>query len=280
MMNNFNWTLVIFSLVSCFYNCQVGINTNLPSAMLDVVSQGNSSATKAIKISNSSASEIVTVLNNGYVGIGIPNPAAQLHTTNITRMDGLGTNTTNAKVMTADGSGNITTRSTTSLLPQVLAGSDGADAVSSAQTLSSINNTASYTNNLLTKSFTISQTSLVVFSYQLGIDNIVNTSGTNLTDGAEKQLGARLIWKTLPSGSPFTVNDVMSANTLPFTNLSATYSKGTYYPRGKYFVVLNPGSYSIELKGYVFAFDNDQGIKATIGNSPYDRLDIIATPVQ
>ncbi|MFP3598432.1 hypothetical protein [Chryseobacterium sp. SIMBA_029] len=279
MMNNFNWAFFIFSLVSSFYNCQIGINTNLPSAMLDIVSKGNSNTTKALKISNSSPSEMVTVLDNGYVGIGTPNPSAQLHTTSTIRLDGLGTNTTNTKVMTADASGIITTNSSTSLLPQVLAGSDGADAVSSAQTLSSINNTASYTNNLLTKSFTISQTSLVVFSYQLGIDNIVNTSGTGITDGSDKQLGARLIWKTLPSGSPFIVNDVMSANTLPFTNLAATYSKGTYYPKGKYSVVLSPGSYSVELKGFVFAFDNIQGIKATIGGSPYDRLDIIATPL-
>ena len=279
MMNNFNWALVIFSLASSFYNCQVGINTNIPSAMVDVVSKGNSSTTKALKISNSSLSEMITVLDNGYVGIGAPNPSAQLHTTNTVRMDGLGTNTTNAKVMTADASGAITTRSTTLLLPQVLAGSDGADAVTAAQTLTSINNTASYTNNLLIKSFTISQTSLVVFSYQLGIDNIVNTSGNSLTDGSDKQIGARLIWKTLPSGSPFLVNDVMSASTLPFTNLAAAYSKGTYYPRGKYSVVLSPGSYSIELKGFVFAFDNIQGIKATIGGAPYDRLDIIATPL-
>lgn len=279
-MNNFNWTLVIFSLVSSSYNCQVGINTNLPSAMLDVVSKGNSSTTKALKVSNSSASEMVTILDNGYVGIGTPNPSAQLHTTNTVRMDGLGTNTTNTKMMTADASGTITTRSTTSLLPQVLAGSDGADAVSVAQTLSSINNTASYTNNLLIKSFTISQTSLVVFSYQLGIDNIINISGASLTDGSDKQLGARLIWKTLPSGSSFIVNDVMSANTLPFTNLASTYSKGPYYPRGKYSVILSPGNYSVELKGYVFAFDNAQGIKATIGSSPYDKLDIIATLLQ
>lgn len=278
-MKNFNWTFLIFSLVSGFYNCQIGINTNLASAMLDIVSKGNSNTTKALKISNSSLSEMVTILNNGYVGIGTPNPTAQLHTTNTVRVDGLGTNVTNTKVMTADASGNITTRPTTSLLPQVLAGSDGTDAVSATQTLSSINNNPSYTNNLLTKSFTISQTSLVLFSYQLGIDNIVNISGTSLTDGSDKQLGARLIWKTLPSGSPFIVNDVMSTNTLPFTNLAAAYSKGTYYPNGKYSVILSPGSYSVELKGFVFAFDNAQGIKATIGNSPYDRLDITATPL-
>ena len=58
---------------------------------------------------------------------------------------------TNTKIMTTDGTGNVTTRATATLLPQVLAGSDGADAISVSQTISSINNAATYTANLLIK---------------------------------------------------------------------------------------------------------------------------------
>ena len=48
--------------------------------------------------------------NIGKIGIGTASPSAQLHTTGDVRLEGIGTNTTNTKILTADASGNITTR--------------------------------------------------------------------------------------------------------------------------------------------------------------------------
>lgn len=56
--------------------------------------------------------------NSGFLGIGTSNPSAQLHTTGDLRFEGIGSNTTNSKILTADGSGNITTR----LLSNMLSG--------------------------------------------------------------------------------------------------------------------------------------------------------------
>ena len=53
---------------------QIGINTDTPSATLDIVS----SDTKTILVKNSSNTEIFTLLNTGSVGIGQPNPAVRL----------------------------------------------------------------------------------------------------------------------------------------------------------------------------------------------------------
>lgn len=53
---------------------QVGIGTSSPTATLDVVSVDNTAATKALEINNSSAAEMVTVTNNGQVGINAPVP--------------------------------------------------------------------------------------------------------------------------------------------------------------------------------------------------------------
>ena len=51
---------------------KVGINTSNPDATLDVVSKANTG--KALRISNTTPNEIVTVLNNGQVGINQATP--------------------------------------------------------------------------------------------------------------------------------------------------------------------------------------------------------------
>lgn len=261
---------------------QVGINNETPSAMLDVVSVGKTYATKALKVSNSDGAETLTVLDNGNVGINTPNPTSKLHTTGTVNMMGLATNIIDTNVMTTDASGNVTTRTTTAtfMLPQVLTGFNGIDAITTTQTITSLGGAATYTTNLLVKSFTISQKSLVTFSYGLSVGNILNTSGGNLTDKTSKQIGARLVWNSLPAGSPFSVGGVISTAGLPFTNGATPYTSGFFYPRSVTCIVLNPGNYSVELKGYVYAFDTGQGIRATFGNSWTDKLDISAVPVQ
>ncbi len=57
--------------------------------------------------------------NSGNLGIGTSNPTAQLHTTGDFRLEGIGINTTNTNILTADASGNITKR----LLSNMLSGS-------------------------------------------------------------------------------------------------------------------------------------------------------------
>lgn len=69
------WLLI---LISGKIIAQVGINTHLPSATLDIVSKGNTNATKALEVNNSSATEIFTILDNGNIGIGINNPSQRL----------------------------------------------------------------------------------------------------------------------------------------------------------------------------------------------------------
>ncbi|MDF2934575.1 MAG: hypothetical protein K0R36_3906 [Chryseobacterium sp.] len=60
---------------------KVGVGTNTPGATLDIVSAGSDNTTKALKINNSAATpqEMVTVLNNGNVGLGRVNPTDHLH---------------------------------------------------------------------------------------------------------------------------------------------------------------------------------------------------------
>jgi len=57
---------------------QVGIGVSYPTAMLDILSKDNTDTTKALRINNSSNTEMVTVLNDGKVGIGNPSPLVRL----------------------------------------------------------------------------------------------------------------------------------------------------------------------------------------------------------
>lgn len=71
--------LTIFVFFSCALSFaqqgKVGINTDNPSATLDIVSKANTNATKAFRIGNSSSTELVTVRDNGQVGINQATPA-------------------------------------------------------------------------------------------------------------------------------------------------------------------------------------------------------------
>jgi hypothetical protein len=58
--------------------------------------------------------------NSGSIGIGTQNPTAQFHTTGDVRLQGIGINTTNSKVLTADALGNITTRLFSNMLSENL----------------------------------------------------------------------------------------------------------------------------------------------------------------
>lgn len=59
-------------------HAQVGINTTNPQATLDIISSGNSSATQALSAKNSSDREILSLQDNGYLGLGVPSPGIRL----------------------------------------------------------------------------------------------------------------------------------------------------------------------------------------------------------
>ena len=54
--------------------------------------------------------------NIGKIGIGTSTPSAQLHTTSDVRFEGIGTNTSNSKILTSDALGNVTTRNFSNFL--------------------------------------------------------------------------------------------------------------------------------------------------------------------
>lgn len=104
-----NYTLkILFLLTGSLVFGQTGVNTTTPSAELDIVSKGNTNATKALEVNNSSNTEMVTVLNNGNVGIGNAAPTTKLDINNGTTAGAVkivdGTQG-DGKVLTSDANG-------------------------------------------------------------------------------------------------------------------------------------------------------------------------------
>ena len=76
-------SLFINSLVLGQAANNVGINTSLPAATLDIFTKTNTSTSKALKINNSANLEMLTLLDNGNFAVNTPNPVAQLEVSSL-----------------------------------------------------------------------------------------------------------------------------------------------------------------------------------------------------
>jgi hypothetical protein len=144
--------------------------------------------------------------NTGNLGIGVSDPTAQLHTSGDVRFQGIGTNSSNVKILTADDFGNITTR----LLSNMLSGS----------TITSINGLTNASQTFVTANsgldFTISSLGSVhTFNLPNSSANsrgLLSSSDWNIFNGKENSL-------TFSSGltrigNTINVNTTQNINTL------------------------------------------------------------------
>lgn len=64
------------------YDEKVGINTDKPSATLNVKTKNNATSPKNLELENAGGTKLMTVLNNGNVGVNITAPTEKLHISN------------------------------------------------------------------------------------------------------------------------------------------------------------------------------------------------------
>ncbi len=75
--------LLTMGFINAQYEGKVGVNTETPSATLNVKSKtGTTSATKNFELENASGTKMLTVLDNGYVGVNTTEPAERFHIRN------------------------------------------------------------------------------------------------------------------------------------------------------------------------------------------------------
>lgn len=150
------------------------------------------------------------------------------------------------------------------------------DAITTPQTIQSSGNTASE-EILTTRTFTLTRKSLVNFESLVTAGALKNAAGNNLEDGKIKLMRTMFRFTIFESAASTLV---LFNTTTPVTN-SATgggYAAGFYRLAGSKKLILEPGNYTVNLIGGVFAADAD-GISLTFGGG-VDVFDIFATPVE
>jgi hypothetical protein len=152
------YLFALFFLSGSSLRGQIGINESSPSAMLDIKSNGDTDATKALEINNSNGTEMLTILNNGNVGINVPNPTAKLHTNGSIRYENLpsATGAVTPLAIKADGTVGIYIPEPTKYLYMQLAAATATPSFSLADT-------NIYTNIPLTSSESVTNTIGAIF---------------------------------------------------------------------------------------------------------------------
>jgi hypothetical protein len=172
--------------------------------------------------------------NSGNVGIGTNTPSAQLHTTSGVRFQGIGTNIIDTKILTADASGNITTRSLFSLPTNIdsTSANNGLNLIGKEvrlggnliQTTTIINNanpltfaTGGAPFNITGLTAGATTDSLVTVNTNTGKINRINLSTFNKRDSTTASNGLNLVGKDVRLGGNLTQATTITNNANPLT---------------------------------------------------------------
>jgi len=212
------------------------------------------------------------------VGIGTENPTNKLDVNGDVRIrtiEDLPDDTT-FKNIVADDSGVVKSIETS----RVLAGGDGVDAIPTSTTISTPGG-GSADHLIASRTFTLTQRSIVSISSSVSVANILRPNGTSLTDGIAKLITLNVKFDET-GGDSVPGNETIVEDAFPFTPYISGYASGYFFLNVSAKRVLEPGTYIINFKGRVYSPGTnytDQGVKATFAGATHDRIDIIAQPI-
>jgi len=140
-----------------------------------------------------------------------------------------------------------------------------------AVTISSTNSNLGI-GNLETRTFVITERSLVTFNVSVPVADVFDVNGNNLIDGTSKGYGINLYL----SGGGFN-NYLLARQGASFTNSASFYTNGIFQVGATRFLILDPGTYTADLTVFVFSRDI-AGIRASFGVGADTVFDIISSP--
>lgn len=266
----------LFSMLGVCYGIalfgQVGVNTTTPKATLDVTGQpGDTNQTDGFIAPRITGSQLkdkddryTSEQDGAIVSVtsGLANTDTSARTRNVLKKGYYTFDSTK-------GSNGEWVRMFDNA-PVIFSGADGSNAHSgNTVTISAANNNTG-TANMMTRTFTVTEKSLVTFSLSVPVTDIVNANGTNLTDGTSKNYGFNMIL----DGGNFN-NYLFARQGAAFANSGSVYTTGIYQLNASRSVVLEPGTYTATIRVYVYARDST-GIRASFGGNNVDTvMDII-----
>lgn len=267
--------LTIFFVENGFYiNAQVGVNTTTPKATMDISGKpGDTNVTDGVIAPRITGTELKNkddrylAEQNGtivYVTQELAGSAVTAKTRNVLRKGYYNFDS-------SKGTGGEWVRMFDNA-PTIFAGADGNNAhTAAAVTVSAVNDNTGVAN-LITRTFTVTERSLVTITASVPVSEILNANGNNLTDGASKNYGFNLIL----NGGNFN-NYIFTRQGAAFANSANFYATGIYQLNSARAVVLEPGTYTYTATIRVFVYARDStGIRASFGGPSIDSvLDII-----
>lgn len=243
--------------VAALGHAQVGIQTDQPSEMLDVAEQG-------VRIRN----------------INTPTYEGNVQTDKLV-------------VATNDGVKNGVLKTVAYPSPKLLSGGKNAFAFSNGGvTVSAVSpgwEGSGAEDVVATNTFTIDKPSLVQISYSLSMEVTGTYDGTPVHSANEdgtKLMGSGIVFTAVPAG--FT--DIATGYYQYQSGMPYAFARGTgvgvaygyFYTNGSPSFKLAPGTYTIELRGFVYSPPrDDDGIRVRFSGAPsgaVERLDIVAYP--
>lgn len=209
------------------------------------------------------------------VGIGTTNPEEALHVAGTSaniRIDGLNS-TNNSKNLGGSDMYNVVVDADGNLSLTELSGElSSEDSMVAPVVVQTTANAGMNSNELYSKSFTLSQKALVVITYYVSMD-FEDTSGGTIVDGRAKI--AHNYWYLGDGTTPDTTKSYGMTSAVYFNSDTLTAS-GYVYNSRSVTIPLDAGTYSIHLNGAVYGggLTSDAAFRVTFGD--IDRLDINA----
>lgn len=250
---------------------QVGVNTTAPKVTLDVVgTPGDTQKTDGVIVPRITGEQLKNKDNlygsdqDGtiiYVTQPLTNTTTSSRTVNVLRKGYYSFNSTKGT------SGEWVKMFYNS--PDILAGGTAGSAHPGAAVILSSTDGNTSVGDLETRTFTLTEKSVVVFTMSVPVTNVLGANGSALSDGASKGYGSNLFL----SGGSFN-NALICRQGVSFTNSGNFYTTGVFQVGASRTLVLDPGTYTARIRVYVYAVDTI-GIRASFGTGADTVFDII-----
>lgn len=202
------------------------------------------------------------------------------------------------KTVVADNNGILGAVEGIPSVTTLYAGGDNNDALGETITSVGAHNYSDSKADLTKRTFTLTKKSMVAFSHSISASHFTKDAGQYAGYGLEDlyakliQVNVRLYSGSTTDTSYFS-KAVILRSSMSYTNGKLGGTWGTFYLTGNRSVVLEPGTYTAVLEGYVYAADDD-GIRVEFGGfndcapSPFpgcektygdNRFDIVGTTI-